>query len=143
LLPTPSNHVEIGNSRSADGKDGVGYALTEDRLDNPHLAVSAKGGALVALTVGWVFAESRGTDEIAAQMRTFSGILQVDGYGAYEALAQRRRKTNGGPIRLAHCLAHARRKFVAVGVRSGVLVSAPFVVRCTTECGFPILKRSL
>jgi len=31
LLPTPSNHVEIGNSRSADGKDGVGYALTNER----------------------------------------------------------------------------------------------------------------
>jgi len=69
--------------------------------------------------VGWVFAESRGTDEIAAQMQTFSGILQVDGYGAYEALAHRRRKTNGGPIRLAHCLAHARRKFVVVYESTG------------------------
>jgi hypothetical protein len=40
----------------------------------------------------------------------FSGILQVDGYAAYKALA----RSPGGAIRLAFCLAHARRKFVEV-----------------------------
>jgi transposase len=39
-----------------------------------------------------------------------SGILQVDGYGAYKALA----RGHGGAIQLAFCLAHARRKFVKV-----------------------------
>jgi transposase len=68
--------------------------------------------------VGWVFAESRGAEAIEAQLQTFSGILQVDGYIAYETLAGRRRKTNGGEIRLAHCLAHARRKFVEVYQRT-------------------------
>ena len=38
-------------------------------------------------------------------------MLQVDGYAAYKALVKRSRP---GRIRLAFCLAHARRKFVAV-----------------------------
>jgi transposase len=69
--------------------------------------------------VGWVFAESRATAAIEAQLQTFSGILQVDGYRVYETLAKRRRGTNGGAIRLAHCLAHARRKFVEVHATTG------------------------
>ena len=42
--------------------------------------------------------------------RAFSGILQVDGYAAYKALA----RGHVGTIQLAFCLAHARRKFVEV-----------------------------
>ena len=64
--------------------------------------------------VGYVFAESRGTGEIESQLSSFGGILQVDGYAAYKALAKRRRKSNAAPVRLAFCLAHARRKFVEV-----------------------------
>jgi transposase len=60
--------------------------------------------------VAYVFADGRGTDKIAAQLTGFSGILQVDGYAAYKALA----RGHGGAIRLAFCLAHARRKFVEV-----------------------------
>jgi len=48
--------------------------------------------------------------EIAGQLTGFSGILQVDGYAAYKALP----RGHGGAIRLAFCLAHARRKFVEV-----------------------------
>ena len=42
-------------------------------------------------------------------MQGFTGILQVDGYGSYKGLARRHPQ-----IQLAFCLAHARRKFVAV-----------------------------
>ncbi len=69
--------------------------------------------------VGYVFAESRGTEEVEDQLKSFGGILQVDGYGAYEALVKRRRKSNAGPLRLAFCLAHARRKFVDVVKSTG------------------------
>lgn len=69
--------------------------------------------------VGYVFAESRGTGEVEDQLKSFGGILQVDGYGAYEALVKRRRKSNAGPLRLAFCLAHARRKFVEVVKSTG------------------------
>ena len=41
----------------------------------------------------------------AAHLETFSGILQVDGYAGFEALA------NDGRIVLAACWSHARRKF--------------------------------
>jgi hypothetical protein len=57
-----------------------------------------------------VFADGRGTEAIAGQLTGFSGILQVDGYAAYKALA----RDHGGTIWLAFCLAHARRKFVEV-----------------------------
>src|ERR1700688_2605816 len=60
--------------------------------------------------VTYVFANGRGTEEIARQLTGFSGILQVDGYAAYKALA----RDHGGAIQLAFCLAHARRKFVEV-----------------------------
>jgi transposase len=60
--------------------------------------------------VAYVFADGRGTDKIAGQLRGFSGILQVDGYAAYKALA----RGHGGAIQLAFCVAHARRKFVEV-----------------------------
>jgi hypothetical protein len=48
-------------------------------------------------------------------LANFSGILQVDGYAAYKALA----RGHGGAIQLAFCLAHARRKFVEVYKKTG------------------------
>jgi len=54
----------------------------------------------------------RGKDEIAGQLADYAGILQVDGYVAYKSLAKDVREA--GAIRLAFCLAHARRKFVKV-----------------------------
>jgi len=62
--------------------------------------------------VAYVFAATRKKIEIASQLADFSGVLQVDAYAAYKALAKDKRKT--GKIRLAFCLTHARRKFVAV-----------------------------
>jgi transposase len=62
--------------------------------------------------VAYVFAGSRSKAQIAAQLADFSGVLQVDGYAAYKSLAKR--EPTKGRIVLAFCLAHARRKFVAV-----------------------------
>ena len=62
--------------------------------------------------VAYVFAGSRKKTEIAAQLSDFSGVLQVDGYEAYKSLT--RDEQSKGRIALAFCLAHARRKFVAV-----------------------------
>jgi transposase len=62
--------------------------------------------------VAYVFADGRGKAEIAAQLINYAGILQVDGYAAYKSLAKGAREA--GTIRLAFCLAHARRKFVKV-----------------------------
>ncbi len=62
--------------------------------------------------VAYVFAGSRSKAQIAAQLADFSGVLQVDGYAAYKSLAKR--EPTKERIVLAFCLAHARRKFVAV-----------------------------
>lgn len=64
--------------------------------------------------VAYIFAESRSAREIAGQLASFAGVLQVDGYQAYKTMAKRRGKSNVAPLRLAFCLAHARRKFVDV-----------------------------
>lgn len=62
--------------------------------------------------VVYVFAQGRGHREIREQLAHYHGVLQVDGYGAYKALAKTRHKDRS--IQLAYCLAHARRKFTDV-----------------------------
>ena len=52
------------------------------------------------------YAADRKTERAQAHLQGFAGILQVDGYGAYTALARRHQQ-----IRLAFCWAHVRRKF--------------------------------
>jgi transposase len=42
-------------------------------------------------------------------LRGFDGILQVEGYAEYDAMAEPRR-TGGKPVTLAYCWALARRK---------------------------------
>ena len=64
--------------------------------------------------VAYIFAESRSAREIEGQLSSFAGVLQVDGYQAYKTMVKRRGKSNVVPMRLAFCLAHARRKFVDV-----------------------------
>jgi transposase len=59
--------------------------------------------------VVYVYADGRSMADLASQVHGFTGILQVDGYGSYKGLARRHPQ-----IQLAFCLAHARRKFVAV-----------------------------
>ena len=52
-----------------------------------------------------------------AHLGDFAGILQVDGYGGYTALAKRRQQ-----IILAFCWAHVRRKFYELADNSPVAV---------------------
>jgi transposase len=75
-------------------------------------------GGPAAPAVGYVFSESRSAAEVARQLVGFTGTLHVDGYEAYKTLA-RLRAGDDRPIRLAFCLAHARRKFVDVHEATG------------------------
>lgn len=59
--------------------------------------------------VVYIFAKTRGHCEIKSQLADYQGVVQVDAYSAYTRLAAPGRSP--GPIRLAYCLAHARRKF--------------------------------
>jgi transposase len=77
-----------------------------------HAVDDRPWGGPAAPAVIYVFAQGRGHKEISAQLAGYQGLLQVDGYGGYKRLAQPGRKP--GPITLAFCLAHARRKFVEV-----------------------------
>ncbi len=79
--------------------------------------------------VAYIFAESPSAREIEGQLSSFAGVLQVDGYQAYKTMAKRRRKSNVAPMRLAFCLAHARRKFVDVVKLTGSLEALSILAR--------------
>lgn len=59
--------------------------------------------------VVYSYALGRGADHAIALLKGFAGILQTDGYGAYKTLVEADRAR--GVIVLAHCWAHARRRF--------------------------------
>ena len=56
-------------------------------------------------------------------LRGFDGILQVDGYTGYDALAGPNR-VNGKPVTLAYCWAHARRKLHDIYQKDGSEIAA-------------------
>lgn len=65
--------------------------------------------------VAYVYAADRKAERPEAHLGDFAGILQVDGYGGYAALARRRQH-----VRLAFCWAHVRRNFYALADNSPV-----------------------
>jgi transposase len=56
-------------------------------------------------TVVYVYAPNRKSEQPIAHLAGFAGVLQVDGYAGYRALAQK------GAVQLAFCWAHVRRRF--------------------------------
>ena len=77
--------------------------------------------------VVYVYAEGRGHREIKDQLQAYQGLLQVDGYTAYKKLDAKNRQP--GPIHLAFCLAHARRKFVDAHKKTGSPIAADIIGR--------------
>lgn len=65
--------------------------------------------------VAYIYASDRKAERTETHLGDFAGILQVDGYGGYAALARRRQQ-----IRLAFCWAHVRRKFYELAENSPV-----------------------
>jgi transposase len=65
--------------------------------------------------VAYVYAADRESERAEAHLGNFAGILQVDGYGGYAALARRRQQ-----VQLAFCWAHVRRKFYELADTSPV-----------------------
>jgi transposase len=55
--------------------------------------------------VAYVYAPDRKAERPIAHLAGFKGILQVDGYGGYRALAE------CGEVQLAFCWSHVRRRF--------------------------------
>lgn len=97
--------LEPGRGRT---KTGQIWAYARD--DRPW-------GGMDPPMVAYVYAPDRKAERPEAHLGGFAGILQVDGYGAYAALAKRRQQ-----LRLAFCWAHVRRKFYDLKDKSPVAV---------------------
>lgn len=65
--------------------------------------------------IAYVYAADRKAERPEAHLGIFAGILQVDGYGGYAALARRRQQ-----VQLAFCWVHVRRKFYELAESSPV-----------------------
>lgn len=90
------------------GRTKIGQLWAYARDDRPW------GGSDPPM-VAYVYAADRKGEQAEAHLGDFAGILQVDGYGGYAALARRRQQ-----ISLAFCWAHVRRKFYELADTSPV-----------------------
>lgn len=80
------------------GRTKTGQLFAYARDDRPWGGSDPPG-------VAYVYAPDRKAEQPIAHLSGFSGILQVDGYGGYKALARR------NDLQLAFCWSHVRRKF--------------------------------
>jgi len=92
------------------GRTKTGQLWAYARDDRPWAGLSPP-------MVAYVYAGDRKSERAEAHLGDFAGILQVDGYGGYTALAKRRQG-----IQLAFCWAHVRRKFYELAEKSPVAV---------------------
>ncbi|WP_316169094.1 MULTISPECIES: IS66 family transposase [unclassified Bradyrhizobium] len=90
------------------GKTKTGYLWAIARDDRPW------GGSDPPAVV-YAYAPGRGGVHAMKLLDGFTGVLQVDGYAGYNALADPARP-GGGPVTLAYCWSHLRRKFYEVYV---------------------------
>ena len=73
--------------------------------------------------VAYVYAPDRKHERPAAHLAGFAGMLQVDGYGAYTALAGK------GAVTLAFCWAHVRRRFYEVQAAAPAPIATEMLAR--------------
>ncbi len=74
--------------------------------------------------VVYTYAPGRGAEHATALLKDFEGVLQTDGYGVYKALAAK-----GEAIVLAHCWAHARRKFFEIAAKGPAPIASEALVK--------------
>jgi transposase len=99
------------------GKTKTGYLWAIARDERPW-------GGSDPPTVVYSYAPGRGGAHALRLLDGFKGVLQVDGYAAYNALTDPARP--GGTVTLAYCWSHLRRKFyeVYVGGHSPIATEA-------------------
>lgn len=90
------------------GRTRTGQLWAYARDDRPW-------GGIDPPMIAYVYAADRKSTRAEAHLGDFAGILQVDGYGGYTALAKRQPQ-----IRLAFCWSHVRRKFFELADKSPV-----------------------
>jgi transposase len=84
------------------GRTKTGYLWALARDDRPWGGTDPPAAA-------YMYAPGRGGDHASRLLAGFSGVLQVDGYTGYDGLTVSKRV--GGPLLLAFCWAHVRRRF--------------------------------
>ncbi len=90
------------------GSDVIGADETHWRLMVPGSTKKWWMWCLTTHDAAWYMLEpSRSTETIRNVLGDYEGIVMCDGYAGYERLAA----GSNGKLRLAHCFAHARRKF--------------------------------
>ena len=73
--------------------------------------------------MAYVYAPDRKAERPVAHLKGFSGVLQVDGYGGYRALAQT------GEVLLAFCWSHVRRRFYELAAAGPAPIAAQALQR--------------
>ncbi len=84
------------------GKTKTGYLWAIARDDRPWSGADPPA-------VAYTYAPGRGGEHATKLLAGFSGVLQVDGYAGYDKQADATRP--GGPLMLAYCWSHFRRRF--------------------------------
>ena len=73
--------------------------------------------------VAYVYAPDRKAERPMAHLQGFRGILQVDGYAGYRALAE------AGQVQLAFCWAHVRRRFYEIAQAGAAPIATAALAR--------------
>lgn len=90
------------------GADVIGADETHWRLMKPGETKKWWAWCLTTDDAAWYMIEpSRSAETAAKVLGDFEGTIMCDGYAVYDTLARR----SDARLRLAHCFAHARRKF--------------------------------
>jgi transposase len=102
------------------GKAKTAYLWTYVRDDRPF---GGSGPPIVA----YRFEDSRAGECAARHLDGYRGILQVDGYAAYNRLAKPDRANDG--VTLAGCWSHVRRKFYELHVAGSSVIASQTVAQ--------------
>jgi transposase len=102
------------------GKTKSGYLWAIARDDRPW-------GGTAPPAVAYRYAPGRGKEHAVALLEGFSGVLQVDGYAAYNHLTDAARV--GGALILAFCWSHLRRKFYDIHLGGNAPIATEALAR--------------
>lgn len=102
------------------GKTKTGYLWAIARDDRPW-------GSSDPPAVAYRYAPGRGAEYASALLAGFSGVLQVDGYAGYDRQAGAARP--GGPLVLAYCWSHFRRRFYDIAKAGNAPIASEALAR--------------
>lgn len=102
------------------GKTKTGYLWAIARDDRPWSGADPPA-------VAYTYAPGRGGEHAALLLAGFNGVLQVDGYAGYDRQADATRP--GGPLALAYCWSHFRRRFYDIAKAGNAPIASDALAR--------------